>query len=272
MPAAPDALREIPGIGRYTAGAIASIAHDRPAALVDGNVARVFSRLQAITDPKLQRRRRRPLDARPADRRGRLAAGPRAGADGARRHRLHPAAAEAATPARCAAECLAHALGLVDQIPAPKKRAPSPQQDLWAVGVRRAGKLLLTRRPGEGLLAGMWCLPLIERPPAPPEAPHGSLFDRSRVTPAALRKAPALRVQKIEPARTSRSSTSSPTACGCCGPCRADARPRRRVRYRHRRPPHRAHPPTRPPGSLPGERPVGGIPTVTERLLERLGY
>jgi adenine-specific DNA glycosylase len=54
MPAAPDALREIPGIGRYTAGAIASIAHDRPAALVDGNVARVLSRLQAITDPKQQ--------------------------------------------------------------------------------------------------------------------------------------------------------------------------------------------------------------------------
>jgi endonuclease III len=51
MPLAPDELREIPGIGRYTAGAIASIAHDRPAALVDGNVARVLSRLQAIPSP-----------------------------------------------------------------------------------------------------------------------------------------------------------------------------------------------------------------------------
>jgi endonuclease III len=66
LPADPVALREIPGVGRYTAGAIASIAHDRPAALVDGNVARVFSRLLAITDPKLQ-----DADAPPATGRSR---------------------------------------------------------------------------------------------------------------------------------------------------------------------------------------------------------
>ncbi len=45
LPAEPAALREIPGIGPYTAGAIASIAFNRPAPLVDGNVIRVFSRL-----------------------------------------------------------------------------------------------------------------------------------------------------------------------------------------------------------------------------------
>ena len=40
-----DALRELPGVGRYTAGALASIAFDRPAPIVDGNVARVLARL-----------------------------------------------------------------------------------------------------------------------------------------------------------------------------------------------------------------------------------
>ena len=54
VPDDPDLLRQIPGVGRYTAGAIASIAFERPTALVDGNVARVLSRLQAIEDPKLQ--------------------------------------------------------------------------------------------------------------------------------------------------------------------------------------------------------------------------
>ena len=50
MPGEAEALRTIPGIGRYTAGAIASIAFDRPEPLVDGNVARVLSRIAAIED------------------------------------------------------------------------------------------------------------------------------------------------------------------------------------------------------------------------------
>ena len=162
------------------------------------------------------------------------------------------------------AECLAHARGLVDQIPAPKQRAPSPQQDLWAVAVRRAGKLLLTRRPGTGLLADMWCLPLIERPPAAPEAPHGSLFDKGRVTPAAIKSATGLRVTRIDPLAEPIKHVFTHRVW-LLWPCRADA--------------------DLADGSgsvltasthfewiAPGERPNGGIPTVTERLLERLGY
>jgi A/G-specific adenine glycosylase len=48
LPSDPDALRSIPGIGAYSAGAIASIAFNRPVPLVDGNVARVLSRLLVI--------------------------------------------------------------------------------------------------------------------------------------------------------------------------------------------------------------------------------
>ncbi len=51
IPDRPEALMEIPGIGRYTAGAIASIAFDRPAPVVDGNVARVASRIELLSDP-----------------------------------------------------------------------------------------------------------------------------------------------------------------------------------------------------------------------------
>lgn len=60
IPQEPEALKKIPGIGNYTAGAIASIAFDRPAPLVDGNVVRVLSRLFALKgharDLGLQRR------------------------------------------------------------------------------------------------------------------------------------------------------------------------------------------------------------------------
>ncbi|MCA9706094.1 MAG: A/G-specific adenine glycosylase, partial [Myxococcales bacterium] len=54
IPADAEGLRAIPGVGEYTAGAIASIAFDRPEPLVDGNVARVLSRVEAIEDPKQQ--------------------------------------------------------------------------------------------------------------------------------------------------------------------------------------------------------------------------
>ena len=54
LPADAEGLRSIPGVGDYTAGAIASIAFDLPVPLVDGNVARVLSRIEAIEDPREQ--------------------------------------------------------------------------------------------------------------------------------------------------------------------------------------------------------------------------
>ena len=232
LPAAPEQLREIPGIGRYTAGAITSIAHDQPAALVDGNVARVLSRLQAIREPKQQG----------ADAAGHWTLAQQiveAGSPRVLAQALMELGATVCTPQqpRCDAcpvrpHCHAHARGLVDQIPAPKLRAASPQQDLWAVGLRKAGRLLLTRRPDAGLLAGMWCLPLLERPPAPPEAPHDP-----------IKHVFTHRVWMLWPLRADldlADNAGTPTGeCAWIGP---------------------------------GERPVGGIPTVTERLLERLGY
>lgn len=52
LPNDPDILQTLPGIGRYTAGAIASIAYNQPAPIVDGNVVRVLSRLHAQSEPK----------------------------------------------------------------------------------------------------------------------------------------------------------------------------------------------------------------------------
>lgn len=269
LPSDPTALRGIPGVGRYTAGAIASIAHDRPAALVDGNVARVFSRLQAITDPKLQ-------DASAAGHWTLAQQVVEAGSPRVLAQALMELGATVCTPQlpRCGecpvrSECAALRLGVVDTIPAPKKRAPSPQQDLWAVGVRRADKLLLTRRPREGLLGGLWCLPLLERPAAAPEAPHGGLFDPSlrssgpdgsRLTPTAVRKLTGVKIKRVEPLREPVKHVFTHRVW-MLWPCRGDADLAEE---------------SAATGDVtwiaPGERPSGGIPTVTEKLLEKLGY
>lgn len=263
LPRDAEGLRKIPGVGRYTAGAIASIAYDDPVALVDGNVARVLSRLQALEDPKQQ-------DA--------AAAGHWALAQSILEHgsprvlaqALMELGATVCTPVqpRCQAcpvqgECKAFARGLQDVIPAPKKRAPSPQQDLWAVAVRAGGKILLERRPDEGLLAGMWCLPLIERAPERAEAPRGGLFDRGGASPAAIRAATGVPVRAVE-------ALDEPVKhvfthrVWVLWPCRGEADL------------EGMSPETDTPAGrmwiARGERPRGGIPRLTEKLLERLGY
>jgi len=61
LPADEPALRALPGIGRYTAGAIRSIAFGEPAPIVDGNVARVLSRVYALRGAPGEARREKRL-------------------------------------------------------------------------------------------------------------------------------------------------------------------------------------------------------------------
>ena len=92
LPAEPHELRKLPGIGAYTAGAVASFAYEKRAALVDTNVARVLSRVFA---PRLNPKRPRDLKQIWRDRRGCAAENgqgrldPQPGPDGARRARVH---------------------------------------------------------------------------------------------------------------------------------------------------------------------------------------
>ncbi len=178
------ALRQIPGIGAYTAGAIASIAFDRPEPLVDGNVARVLCRLEAVDDPRLQVATSPWLWAACAEilRRGT----PRVLGQA-----LMELGATVCTPRapRCsacpvAAQCRARQDGSTDRIPAPRERVTAPVLSLWALAVMRTGAVLVTRRADEGLLAGMWCLPLVPRTgpdvAAPARADIGALV-RGRI-------------------------------------------------------------------------------------------
>jgi len=154
-----DGLRALPGIGRYTAGAVASIAFDRPEPVVDGNVARVLSRLLGIREDI----KRPQVEKRLWEAAATLARGPR---PGNLNQALMELGALVCTPAepRCLAcplalHCDAHRRGDAASLPK-KQRKPAARRIEAAAGwVLRRGKVLAVRRPPTGLLGGLWELP-----------------------------------------------------------------------------------------------------------------
>ncbi len=154
-----DTLRSLPGIGRYTAGAIASIAFDRPEPVVDGNVERVLARRHGLRGMVKERATARRIWEEAA----RLARGPR---PGDLNQALMELGATVCTPRaprcdRCplSPSCNARARGDAENVP---KRAAKPivlaAQSVAAL-VLRHGRALLVRRAAGGLLSGFWELP-----------------------------------------------------------------------------------------------------------------
>jgi A/G-specific adenine glycosylase len=174
LPDADEALRALPGIGRYTAGAIRSIAFGEPAPIVDGNVARVLSRVYALPGG--------PGDARWAARLWKLAAALVPAKDPSSFNQgLMELGATVCTPRapRCsacplAAQCAAHARGREEAFPRSKKRPAARRVTLWAiVRVRtRDGAVLMRRRAVDEVNAGQWEVPL--RAPGMAATPRGA--------------------------------------------------------------------------------------------------
>jgi A/G-specific adenine glycosylase len=162
LPRDPLARRALPGIGRYTAGAIGSIAYDLPEPIVDGNVARVLSRVFAIDAPLGSRDSERALWSRAEL----LVAGSR---PGALNQALMELGATVCTPdnPRCAAcpwrdACRARSEGRIDALPVPQKAKAPRAVRLCALHARtRDGRIWLLRSDG-GLFHGLWGLPLGE--------------------------------------------------------------------------------------------------------------
>jgi A/G-specific adenine glycosylase len=162
VPSDPAALRELPGVGRYTAGSIASIVFRKHEPIVDGNVARVLLRIEG----------REQTAAEAADHLWtRAAALARAAPDPALFNEgLMELGALVCTPKapRCdscpvATSCRAKAQGRVDRIPTPK--TPARVRSLTfhtLVVVDARGRVLLEQRPDKGLWAGMWQPPTVE--------------------------------------------------------------------------------------------------------------
>lgn len=152
------ALRALPGVGRYTAGAVASIAFGREEPVVDGNVRRVLARLADDPAPAEE-----SLWATAAE----LVRGPR---PGELNQALMELGATLCTPRhpRCgacpvAAHCAARAAGTQHARPAPKKAGPLPHEDTAVPIVARGGAVLLVRRPLDARLGGLWSFPTTVR-------------------------------------------------------------------------------------------------------------
>ena len=170
FPQDPPGLRALPGIGEYTAAAVAAIAFGVPAVPVDGNVERVVARLFAVGDalPQAKRRLR--------DLAGRLGDDPVARArpsDFAQA--LFDLGATICTPAtptcaRCPwmADCAGRCAGIAAELPRKAPKRARPQRHgvhFWLTD--SDGNVLLRRRPAEGRLGGMTELPGTEWRAAP---------------------------------------------------------------------------------------------------------
>ncbi|MCH8153552.1 MAG: alcohol dehydrogenase catalytic domain-containing protein, partial [Planctomycetes bacterium] len=156
-------LRQLPGVGRYTAAAIASIVYGRREPIVDGNVQRVLARWHARDDP--------PQDSATIawawSRAGELVAA--APEPGAFNEALMELGAVVCTPKRprcsecpVARHCNAFQQGCETRIPPPKPTAKQKMVHHHAVVITRAGKVLLERRSDRGMWSRMWQVPTIE--------------------------------------------------------------------------------------------------------------
>jgi len=154
-------LLTLPGIGPYTAAAIAAIAFDRPANVVDGNVERVMARLGAFTEPLPEiksKLKSYAADFVPSNRPGDYA------------QALMDLGATICTPRKpscllCPLEqfCEARRKGIAEELPTKAKKVPRPTRRGAAFWLQRKdGAVLLRRRPPKGLLGGMMEVPSSE--------------------------------------------------------------------------------------------------------------
>ena len=159
FPAQYAAVRALPGIGDYTAGAICSICFDLPTPAVDGNVLRLAARLTAdstpIDTPAFKRRVQQMLAAVYPARAGDFT------------QALMELGATLCGPNRkpdcqlcpCREFCLGHLRGCADALPVrlPKKGRKAEEKTVFLLHCD--GSVALRKRPDTGLLAGLWQLP-----------------------------------------------------------------------------------------------------------------
>jgi A/G-specific adenine glycosylase len=171
VPRTVEELRTLPGVGRYTAGAIASIAYDTSAPILDGNVVRVLCRIDRVEDdPHLPGVRdqlwQRAEELVPKKRAGDF------------NQSLMELGATICTPKNpscllCPVRtfCRAADAGVQERIPKPKPAKATPVLRRWVVCVRRPdGVWLIEQRPAKGRWAGLWQFVTLEADATSPTA------------------------------------------------------------------------------------------------------
>ncbi len=181
-------LRKISGIGPYTAGAIASIAYDKPVPAVDGNVIRVTSRLLGIRENVGIPSVRRAIEEAAAS----LVSPERPGDFNQALMDLGAMVCVPGTPSceKCplCGHCDAYDAGDAEDLPQLPRKNP-PKQLYYDVCLIFSGGRVLMRQRTETMLHGLWVFPMAEG-----EHP-------TRQLPAAVKKLCALSVRNVHPAR-----------------------------------------------------------------------
>lgn len=161
FPRTVEGLKDLPGIGDYTAAAIFSIAFDRVATVIDGNVDRVVSRVFAIEDPlpdskpEIREKAKQVFEGAGATRPGDFA------------QAMMDLGATICTPKspQCgicpvAAQCRALAAGMAADLPRRREKAVRPKRFGYIYWItNRQGQVLFEKRPARGLLGGMAAFP-----------------------------------------------------------------------------------------------------------------
>ncbi len=159
LPPSVEGLRSLPGIGRYTAGAIASIAFDLDEPVLDGNVIRVLSRVYCCRGDVTKAATRNELWQRaeelvPPGQAGRM------------NQAIMDLGAMVCLPRKphcdacpLARTCLARKKGIQEQLPVKPAAAKVPHYDIAAGIVWKRGRVLIDQRKPDALLGGLWEFP-----------------------------------------------------------------------------------------------------------------
>ena len=162
-------LQQLPGFGRYTSGAVASIAFNEAAAAVDGNVQRVLARLEGIRDDVTKGSGQKAI-WRIADELASKKLGSdfpfRAGDWTQSLIELGALVCKAKSPLckSCPVrdECVAAKNDWQSEIPPPKKRTARKSVHFTAIVLIQGRSIAMIQRPAKGIFADLWCLPLLE--------------------------------------------------------------------------------------------------------------
>lgn len=191
IPEEKEQLLALPGIGSYTAGAVASIAYDRPVPAVDGNVLRIWARVKADGSDILKQSTRRQAEKELQE------IIPAVGA-GALNQAFMDLGARVCIPGNplckecpLAFACEAYKKGMTNKLPVRKKAAARKTEDHTVLVVRDGDKVAVHKRPEKGLLAGLYELPNLP----------GKLSDEQIISFLRDRGLDPLYIEKLKPAR-----------------------------------------------------------------------
>jgi len=213
-----DDVLALPGIGRYTAGAICSIAFNQPTPILDGNVIRVLTRVFGIGKNPREKKTTAQLWQLAEDLVGRaVPSPPRRGRDTAPYHSflnqsLMELGALVCTPRNpqcqiCPVKklCVGFREGRIGELPNLGKREAATARHFVAFVVERNGRFLVRQRPAGVVNAHLWEFPNVEIPPSPSSSGHQSAHYSGKKSQSRLTSAATIQKHDLEIVRAAKS-------------------------------------------------------------------